>query len=463
MFADINQTLLRHLATSNGAAFNLRARNPHLIGDAEAFFSAGNDIKRLDAAQTLAADILLENDFVEMIALRDIVAQQELRRQIKYPRQKDHTTHTVSLYLLGVWLYDNLPKFQSSFASKIGLVRELTIIKGSKPSIITDTLDHEFLFQWVFASLLHDVGYVFFDLTAETAQDRQAIGALFSWDQVKACYDNLSNDCENALRAAFAEWHHRFSPTEAFPLSSAKTPAEILRWLVSAPWLGDIVPSTAGRDLFDVLELNDLPLLRKYASHVAEYGYAPVVNGGGACVDHAVGSALLLLRYTSFWYWLLKHVEDNAPAFLLQATRGFNYDLQNLPSSIIPACRAVSFHNIQPTVPFANEIIPLIKLSTEPLMFLSILCDELQIWDRPPAGVEHLKDYRKYAKSAFDGSDLQIVCNGPTAMAKASLTIRANAEIQASIDKKLRETMQSRLPGWTELIEIRVTNESSET
>src|SRR6266567_1171681 len=106
MFADINQTLLRHLATSNGAAYNLRARNPQLVGDAQAFFSAGNDIKRLDAAQTLAADILRENDFAEMIALRDIVAQQELLRQIKYARQKDHTAHTVSLYLLGVWLYD---------------------------------------------------------------------------------------------------------------------------------------------------------------------------------------------------------------------------------------------------------------------------------------------------------------------------------------------------------------------
>jgi hypothetical protein len=454
MFADINQTLLRHLATSNGAAYNLRARNPHLVGDAQAFFSARNDIKRLDAAQTLAADILLENDFVELVALRDIVAQQELRRQIKYPRQKDHTTHTVSLYLLGVWLYDNLPKFQFSFASKIGLARELTIIKGSKPSIITDTIDHEFLFQWVFASLLHDVGYVFFDLSAETADDRKAIGALFSWERVKACYSNLSTDCEKALRSAFTDWDHRFSSTDISPLSSANTPSDILQWLASAPWLDDIVPSTAGRDLFEVLELNDLPLLRKYASHVAENGYAPIGNFENACVDHAVGSALLLLRYTAFWYWLLKHVAENASDCLVPLTGRFNYDPQNMTSSIIPACRAVAFHNIRPTVPCATEIIPLITLSSEPLMFLSILCDELQIWDRPPAGVEDLKSYRAYAKSALDGSDVQIVCNGPTDFARAFFTIRASAEVQPTIKKKLRTTLDDRLPGWKELIEL---------
>ena len=35
--------------------------------------------------------------------VRDIVAQQELRRLIQYGKQQDHTAHTVYLYLVGIW------------------------------------------------------------------------------------------------------------------------------------------------------------------------------------------------------------------------------------------------------------------------------------------------------------------------------------------------------------------------
>jgi hypothetical protein len=80
-------------------------------------------------------------------------------------------------------------------------------------------------------------------------------------------------------------------------------------------------------------------------------------------------------------------------------TGGFNYDLRNLETSIVPACRAVAFHNIQPTVCCAGQKIPKITQDSEPLTYLSVLCDELQIWDRSPAGIEHLTKYRTYAKS----------------------------------------------------------------
>ena len=76
--------------------------------------------------------------------------------------------------------------------------------------------------------------------------------------------------------------------------------------------------------------------------------------------------------------WAQGRAKPNAQAALLinlssldYATSGFNYDMQNLETSIIPACRAVAFHNIQPTVSCAQQIIPLITLKGEPLIFLA--------------------------------------------------------------------------------------------
>jgi len=85
-----------------------------------------------------------------------------------------------------------------------------------------------------------------------------------------------------------------------------------------------------------------------------------------------------------------------------------------------------------------------------------MLCDELQIWDRPPAGLAHLSNYREFAKSALDGDDIEIICDGPCSRAKAVMTVRTNSQVRVTVEEHLNKTLESRLPGWGELIEIRV-------
>src|SRR5688500_9274860 len=91
MHDDINNVLLMHLSTAGGAAYELRNDKPTVRDAAMAFFAARTDIRRLDTAQTLAETILSRNDFHELNAIRDLVAKQELKRQIGYPHQRDHT------------------------------------------------------------------------------------------------------------------------------------------------------------------------------------------------------------------------------------------------------------------------------------------------------------------------------------------------------------------------------------
>lgn len=455
MFADINGTLLRHLATASGAAYTLRHLRPQLLREAHAFVSARSDVKRLDAGQLLASEILRKNNLDDLILLRDIVARQELRRQINYLKQKDHTAHTVYLYLLGLWLYDNLPEFQHCFAMKHNIKRWEFLLQTPDGEVLADRLDAEFLFQWVYASLLHDIGYVFFDLSSESAADRQEINDLFSWKSVRSLYGELCEEEESALLDAHGEWHRRHSKVHTLTSFAEGAFAEILEFLADAPWLGDLLPSLAGKDLLAVLELNQSPLLRNYAFEVARTGYDVKPDAGNGCVDHAVASGLFLLRYTTFWYWLMNHVRNNAPSALLSLSDGFDYKVENLQESIIPACRAVAFHNIRPTVPCGGEIIPLLTLEDEPLTFLSILCDELQIWDRSPAGRADLANYRQYARSALDGSEIEIMCIGPRSNSKALMVNCAGPEFSGRFER-LRQDLESRLPGWSRLIEIKV-------
>ena len=83
--------------------------------------TARSDIVRLSAAQDAARLILSLNDLEDLIHIRDVVAKQEQLRQIQYKNQQDHTVHTVYLYLLGIWLYDQLPEIKSAMTAKDGL------------------------------------------------------------------------------------------------------------------------------------------------------------------------------------------------------------------------------------------------------------------------------------------------------------------------------------------------------
>src|SRR5262249_3203678 len=154
--------------TGAGAASLLRTHRSSIPDAASLFFQTRTDIRRLTAAQEVAKEILLVHDHEDMIKIRDIVAKQELRRQIQYGKQQDHTAHTVYLYLLGLWLYDNLPQISTAFERKYMITEDLNRNEKDMSSELC------FLEHWSFASLLHDIGYAFHNLRdSDTQEDRR--------------------------------------------------------------------------------------------------------------------------------------------------------------------------------------------------------------------------------------------------------------------------------------------------
>lgn len=442
MVIDVNTTLLLHLATGAGAAYLLRLHQPKLVSLARSFFEARTDIRRLTAAQDVAQGILLMNDLTDLIEIRDIVAKQELRRQIKYGKQQDHTAHTVYLYFLGLYLYDNLPQLTEAVGKKC---------KAQRPI----DRDKYFLLQWAYASLLHDIGYAFHNLELDTQQDRKLIDDVFSWEWVNRQCSALSTAAAEALHAAHQSWSSKYAG--AMPPGTASYAADshvdVLRRLAHAPWLGDLSSQFQGKDIFDVLDRTSS--LRHYAFEVATKGY----GGQGRCVDHAVGSGLFLFQYASFWYWLMYHVKRTAPPDVYrQAAGGYDYKARNLRTDIIAACRAVAFHNIQPATDAGKLIIPRLTLKDDPITFLAILCDELQRWDRYPAGWMYLDQYRVFSDSALESRDIEILCNGTRENPEALFVIHKKPGVsdQKEFLDDFRKTLMARLPEFSQVLNLAV-------
>ncbi len=442
---DINETLLRHIATGGGAAFTLREAAAkdltQLIGE---LFNARSDVRRLHRAQEVARRILHINDFGDIMRLREIVAQQELRGLIAYEKQKDHTAHTVYLYLLGIWFFDHVPDVRLAVKKKGELKTDEEACKY-------------FRYQWLFASLLHDIGYAFYDLSNETVKDRASIDKIYSWEWLEYLFGSqprsgrqLSQNTLDKLRNVHEHFERTYS--NGMPAGTSKyglgAQDAVIRRLAAAPWLGELYSDWTGKDIFEVLAKDDQgDQLRAYAKAVATDGY---VNGKGQCVDHAVASGLLLFQYTSYWYWLMNQLRSDKAAFD-EVSGGFDYQLDLVSTWVVDACRAAAYHNVQATVRGGSAILKHVTLEKEPVLYLAILCDELQSWDRYPAGDKLLREFEKYSAKSLEGGDIELTCSG-TDTRKA--TFRIKHDQQTLIVNDMNEILNNRLPEFAKVVSI---------
>ena len=450
---DINTVLLNHIKNKTGAAGCLRTllgTNANRMNSlVENLFNAKSDIRRLYHAQEFANLVLTIYDFGDILIMRDIVAKQELRRLISYGKQKDHTAHTVYLYLLGIWLYDHSKKFRTAFMNTIN---ESNATNAAR----------KFLSQWLDASLLHDIGYAFFDLSDDTIQDRMVIDDIYSWRWITELYsrDEMTarRPKESSMlkfRAIHDDWlnkHGKHMPPPTASYSHGQT-IEVLKRLDSAPWLAALKGDddwksgsvsralSLGRGWLDLMN---------YGEQVARKGYASK-NPTPGCVDHAVASGLLLFQYTSYWYWLMNQARIQNK-FLYEKIRGkHTYEIEHLQDEVVPACRAVAYHNVQSTVAGADRILKEVTLMKHPLVYLAILCDELQNWDRYPAGDELFINIEECAFKYIEGGEILLKLNGHKSK-KPTFTVRHKSadSIVSNVTKAL-----ARIPNWKQLLEYK--------
>jgi hypothetical protein len=343
----------------------------------ELFLDATTDSVRLVRASKASREILDEFDMAELEDLRATVQASELLRVIPYPRQTDHSAHTLYLFLLGVYL------FFACAPLRAGIAKFLNEPNDSA------RLVERFLFQWVFVSLLHDIGYIF---QGRSKNEIRAVDRIFRAPTITSLMDSAPNSAKRAVRKDFLKIE--IKPFE--PIQNAEDMLSTLRhmpWGRSAGFSDDIFESFHNwGPKNQQITSNDL---EDYAYRVASSGYDGFSEG---TVDHAIASGLFLLRYSSLWQWLANENGFEDEPFVSYR--------DNYPSrDVACACFAAAAHNVIGV--HAKEFDPLV-FETNPILYLGIVCDELQKWDRFPAGERYIADLSSFEKYCTDSERITV-------------------------------------------------------
>ena len=169
----INDQLWIHFLRGGGLASIIRNRpsGTDWKNNLYRFFTTTDDFNRILEAHDLAKIVLRQYNMEYLVPLRDLVTQMELQRVPVYDKQTDHTIHTIYLYLLGIWFFDNSAEFRKIY----------TEIE-SKSNYNERFTPENFNIQWIFAGLMHDIGYLFDNMALETAMFRREIDKLVILD-----------------------------------------------------------------------------------------------------------------------------------------------------------------------------------------------------------------------------------------------------------------------------------------
>jgi len=415
----INEAILNHFYYGDGASAYLRGLIPDITDKIENLFSARSDIQRIKFAEELAEGILSLTEFHDMVALRDEVATLEIKRMVNYKKQTDHTAHTVYLFLLGIWIYDNIDLIRNQIDNKI---------KSSKAVKM-------FIFQWIFASLLHDIGYLFYNCQSdENRFSRAKFDDMFKYDYIPNFVKHRVKNSFRDLIKINKEFVKKY--TSSLGHLEETEPAKLLEKLNNIPWVKDLVDSSENGLEVLLSEHDTDKTLIKYAKEIAKKGY----NGDGINpeIDHAIASGLMLLKYTSVWYWLYDKAKVINPSLFEELNEGFKYPKELFIEQVIPACQAVIYHNIK-NVKFNVE--------NDPLLYLAILCDELQIWDRFWSGEELIDSWKEVEHCMGEQISADLINNE---FSRKKLHLILSEEIC----NKLKKTLSERLVGWNEIVKI---------
>jgi len=433
-----NDTLGQSVSQQIGPGFSTKL---------ELFLNSTTDAQRLVTAEETSRIVLERNDLDDLAELRQEVRTLELMRKIAYFFQTDHSAHSLYVYILGIWLLGNSIELDN-------------IVSGFFPGVQKQRM-REILFPWVYASLLHDIGYIFSEppeilpstrkLAERFFQDAR-LTALLRPSAVHTTSDFLEfmKFIREIKRDAGWQW----------PLySERKFPEDTLNSLRYLPWGRDL---GIGVDAFEVFhDCNTampfpaasakvpVDMLEIYAYSVAQTGYDDHSEGQ---VDHAIASSLFMLQWASYWYWLAKKTEKRQQSWYdkyfcrIGEPRCFSYDISNLTDDIIPALYSVACHNILDHSASGKALLPL-KIIDGPILYLSILCDELQKWDRFPAGSKFIHNLSDFSHESLISEDI-------------SVSIKANI-IEFEINKpveivsKIINSIDSKLVDWKKFISIK--------
>lgn len=305
--------------------------------------------------------------------------------RVFYPDYRDHVTHQLKVYLLGLCAYDGCPRLRTAVDGELSLGDEASRRR-------------EFLLRWLIAAVFHDIGYVL-----ENRQAEESAGS--AWQKTAeemSCILAAPISRLRPFQRDFArEMEERVIQEHGIFVPSVKHTRDIERDTDTKTDLFALLREPGIRAGLGPDKSVFVPIRAYY-----EYAFAhsPAKSGRPRFRDHGVASALLLLKT---WRTFAAHVRrlaalDGEPllATILQPLRNLRDALAAHEAAVVAAAGAISLHNVTNEIWDAGDALTYDltlstfrihldgpgagpTLRTTALAFLLAFVDTLQGWDRP--------------------------------------------------------------------------------
>ncbi len=414
-----------------------------------------------------------------------------------YQKYRDHSAHQLFVYVLGLYIYHSCQTVRNALNQEILGWPEITKEKKART---TENVRERFIFRWMAASLLHDIGYVLENEEADDYKDgnkarffpkimREIENVLENpVSKTRHFIDTISEDTENNLNDGL---NHLI----AFPLPKLNQIKDLLDFEIPPAqdeYLKDFhqyleiangtekkllqhLSKNTAASAFGVDDDEGAEYLQKYYETAKEYN--PDEEGRSGYYDHGISSALIFLKcwleYTrkiilvdALQVELEKGKKlTKGKLKLFSDFRRKYLEKEEIYQDIWAAAGAMSLHNINlrnwktniKAFQGKGEGLDLtdfkIHLHREnnhrgtPLSFLLCLTDALQDWGRP--FFSPLLDYERHPE--MEDSDLSIQCIND----KIRVVFRADLRTYRKkgleeIDKNERKHPESKFAGLKE-------------
>ena len=384
----------------------------------ERFFNARMDEVRLWQASQYGHEVLGLTDLEDFDHFRRGVLRREVSGEVSYPKQRDHSAHTLYNYLLGWYFY-----------SKSDLVREEMHRAFGRRQFQQVDFDKVFADVWAFTSLLHDIGYLFEGgleaLSSETQSNQIRIGGEVSQEyfshQFWTHLGLSAVDDREALRkqsgVEIPELERRTMTGLAYSLRSLGqleplrksicTFAKCAKSPIKSP-----IDQQEGlaSDAFELWKKNyeyftdpnnpgNAQQMVKRIEHLETVFLALMQEGipgsGVRVLDHGVCSGLLLLLAATFYFRVAYGMDldtrlsnprqDKVRETIKANCDRFEYSASWWWQATIWASGATAIHNVaqmKKTVKGVKTSFEKLSIEEDPLAYLGIMVDILQEWDR---------------------------------------------------------------------------------
>jgi len=301
------------------------------------------------------------NPFIDLL---DVLKNYEENAAVLIDKQRDHYTHSVNVFILGLCIYAQNAKYRTAFRK--------AVMNPDDYPFAYDTKNEEFFYRWGLASLFHDVGYPveivgrqinkFMDFASVVDGKEDSVKVQLSFDS----FDKFNRISEVVPKREFTKCY--FDSYEDSIYIDILKPVDLLAHKIHTSF---------GVDLKAIkLVLDD------FVNVMARFGF----------IDHGYYSSIIVLK----WY-----------GYLIQSA---NYKPEYFFWPVLDSASAILLHNCYKNMmqkkPFnLGTLAP----STHPIAYLLILCDELQEWNRQVYGIkDKLRTFAAEARLEITDEKLKI-------------------------------------------------------